>query len=66
MQGVQEGQIRRQVAEQIDSGVLASGQELPRPASLAQQCNVDKGEVSRAYFELEREGLIAAPKKPAR
>ena len=55
-------QIRSQIADQIGDGTLASGLELPRPHMLAQQCGVDKGEVSRAYFELEQQGLILAKK----
>jgi DNA-binding SARP family transcriptional activator len=31
---------------------------LPAPAALAQQLGVDKGEIQRAYFELERAGLV--------
>ncbi len=53
-------QIRTQMAELINNGDLASGAELPRPAALAQQCHIDKGEVSRAYFELEQQGLVEA------
>jgi DNA-binding transcriptional regulator YhcF (GntR family) len=53
-------QIRPQIAELNSSGTLASGAELPRPATLAQQVNVDKGEVSRAYFELEQQDLVRA------
>src|SRR5206468_5244099 len=55
-------QIRSQIADMIASGRLVSGVELPRPAMIAQQCNVDKGEVSRAYFELEQEELVVVKK----
>ena len=55
-------QIRSRITELINSGSLASGQELPSPASLARQCNVDRGEVSRAYFELEQEDLVVSSK----
>jgi hypothetical protein len=55
-------QIRNQIAELIASGTLACGAELPRPPALAQQCNVDRGEVSRAYFELEQQELIVVKK----
>jgi GntR family transcriptional regulator len=55
-------QIRRQIAELITSGMLVSGYELPRVAALADQCNVDRGEVSRAYFELERAELVTVRK----
>lgn len=55
-------QIRSQISDQIRSGLLASGSELPRPAKIAEQINVDRGEVSRAYFELEQQGLIVSKK----
>ena len=52
-------QIRRQVEALIREGSLAPGAALPSPASLAQQLSIDKGEVQRAYFELEHAGLLA-------
>ena len=55
-------QVRSQIAAMIEAGTLASGEELPRPQVLAQQCGVDKGEVSRAYFELEQQGLVVVKK----
>ncbi len=55
-------QVRSQIAGMIDSGMLVSGFELPRPSKLAQDCNVDRGEVARAYFELEQQGLVTARK----
>jgi GntR family transcriptional regulator len=55
-------QIRSQIAELIESGQLASGHELPSPATLARELNVDRGEVSRAYFELEQPGLVVVTK----
>ena len=55
-------QIRIQIAEMISSGGLKSGSELPRPPALAQQCNVDRGEVSRAYFELEQQEMVVVKK----
>ena len=55
-------QIRNQIENMITSGMLVSGFELPRVSTLALQCNVDKGEVSRAYFELEQTGLVNARK----
>ena len=53
-------QIRKQIAEMIEAGTLSAGVQLPPPGTLAQQCNVDKGEVARAYFELEQQGLVVA------
>jgi GntR family transcriptional regulator len=55
-------QIRSQIAEMINSGTLASGAEIPRPHQLSQQINIDKGEISRAYFELEQQGLVVVKK----
>lgn len=51
-------QVREQIETQIGSKVLSSGETLPSPAALAQKLSVDKGEVQRAYFELEHSGLI--------
>lgn len=55
-------QVRTQIANQIESGALASGALLPNPATLARDLNVDRGEVSRAYFELEQQGLVVVRK----
>ncbi len=55
-------QISTQISELIKTGKLASGESLPSPAHVARQCNVDRGEVSRAYFELEQGGLIVSKK----
>ena len=51
-------QVREQIEAQISSKSLASGEALPSPATLAQKLSVDTGEILRAYFELERSGLI--------
>lgn len=51
-------QVREQIEDRISKKSVASGEELPSPANLAQKLSVDKGEVQRAYFELERSGLI--------
>jgi len=51
-------QVRQQIETQITSKVVASGETLPSPAVLAQKLSVDKGEIQRAYFELEHAGLI--------
>jgi GntR family transcriptional regulator len=51
-------QVREQIAAQITSKVINSGEPLPSPAALAQKLSVDKGEIQRAYFELEQSGLI--------
>jgi len=51
-------QVREQIETQIRSKTVVAGEALPSPATLAQQLAVDKGEVQRAYFELEQLGLI--------
>jgi len=51
-------QVREQIETQISSKAIASGEALPAPGLLAQKLSVDKGEIQRAYFELEISGLI--------
>ncbi|MFN2492821.1 MAG: GntR family transcriptional regulator [Pyrinomonadaceae bacterium] len=51
-------QVREQIEGRINNKTIAPGEELPSPGALAQKLAVDKGEVQRAYFELERSGLI--------
>jgi DNA-binding transcriptional regulator YhcF (GntR family) len=51
-------QVRQQLEALISAGSLAAGDSLPAPARLAQQLSVDRGEIQRAYFELERSGLV--------
>ena len=51
-------QIRQQVEALISDKQLAAGDTLPSPASLATKLSIDKGEVQRAYFELEHAGLV--------
>ena len=52
-------QVRDQIAAHIRNKTVAGGDSLPSPAALAQKLSVDKGEIQRAYFELEQLGLIA-------
>jgi DNA-binding transcriptional regulator YhcF (GntR family) len=52
-------QIRTQVETLIRDKRLAPGDALPSPASLANKLSIDRGEVQRAYFELEHAGLVA-------
>lgn len=52
-------QVRQQIENQIKNNTLASGEQLPSPAALAQKLSVDKGEIQRAYYELEQLGLIS-------
>ena len=51
-------QVREQIETQISNKAVTSGDALPSPAVLAQRLSVDKGEILRAYFELELAGLI--------
>jgi DNA-binding transcriptional regulator YhcF (GntR family) len=52
-------QIRQQIENQIREKRLGAGEPLPSPVSLAQKLSVDKGEIQRAYFELEQAGLVS-------
>jgi GntR family transcriptional regulator len=52
-------QVRQQIETQIKEQKIAAGEALPLPGLLAQKLSVDKGEIQRAYFELERAGLIS-------
>jgi len=51
-------QVREQIEAQIRSKAVTSGDSLPSPTALASKLSVDKGEIQRAYFELEQSGLI--------
>ena len=51
-------QVREQIEAHIRNNQISSGEPLPSPASLAQKLSVDKGEIQRAYFELEQSGLL--------
>mgnify|MGYP003575133145 CR=1 FL=1 len=51
-------QVKQQIETQITDQTVRSGESLPSPAALAQKLSVDKGEIQRAYFELEQLGLI--------
>lgn len=51
-------QVRAQIEVRIRDNQIASGETLPSPATLAQKLSVDRGEILRAYFELEHAGLI--------
>jgi GntR family transcriptional regulator len=52
-------QIRQQIEARIRDRQLAAGDTLPSPAALAQKLSIDRGEVQRAYFELEHSGLVS-------
>lgn len=51
-------QVREQIEAQIKNNTLSSGDSLPSPGALASRLSVDKGEIQRAYFELEQGGLV--------
>jgi DNA-binding transcriptional regulator YhcF (GntR family) len=51
-------QIRRQIESLISDHQLNAGDVLPSLASLANRLSIDRGEVQRAYFELEHAGLV--------
>ena len=51
-------QVRTEIESRIREGKIARGDALPSPAQLAQKLSIDKGEVQRAYFELEHAGLV--------
>jgi len=52
-------QVRKQIEARIREGQLKSGDSMPSPATLAQKLSIDRGEVQRAYFELEQNGLLS-------
>jgi DNA-binding transcriptional regulator YhcF (GntR family) len=51
-------QVREQIETQIRNKTIGPGESLPSPAALAQKLSVDRGEIQRAYYELEQLGLI--------
>lgn len=51
-------QVRDQLQQFIKDKTIAGGETLPPPAQIAQKLSVDRGEVQRAFFELEQYGLI--------
>ncbi len=51
-------QVREQIQTQIRNKQITAGENLPSPAVLAQKLSVDKGEIQRAYHELEQYGLV--------
>jgi DNA-binding transcriptional regulator YhcF (GntR family) len=51
-------QVREQIEAHIKNKTVNSGELLPSPTSLANRLSVDKGEIQRAYFELEQHGLV--------
>lgn len=52
-------QLRQQIEARIRERQLQPGEALPSPAALARKLSVDRGEVQRAYYELEHFGLVS-------
>ena len=51
-------QVKEQIEAHIKSKTVSAGELLPSPTALASKLSVDKGEIQRAYFELEQNGLV--------
>lgn len=51
-------QVREQIEAQIRNKTVGPGESLPSPVALSQKLSVDRGEIQRAYYELEQLGLI--------
>ncbi|GAC1407709.1 MAG: hypothetical protein NVSMB56_20780 [Pyrinomonadaceae bacterium] len=51
-------QIREQITKHIADKTLDGGAKLPSLDELARKLGIDRGEVQRAYFELEQNGTI--------
>ena len=51
-------QVRDQIQQLISGGQLTAGEQLPSPVSLAVDLSVDRGEIQRAYYELELAGVL--------
>jgi len=51
-------QVRRQIADQALTGVLAPGHRLPTVRRLAEDLGIAVNTVARAYRELEQDGVV--------
>jgi DNA-binding transcriptional regulator YhcF (GntR family) len=51
-------QVREQIETHIRNKEVGPGELLPSPTALARKLSVDAGEIQRAYFELEKSGLV--------
>ena len=62
LKGAEAGPVYAQVRAQIEALIhyqkLRSGDTLLSPSVLAQKLAVDRGEIQRAYYELEQSGLV--------
>jgi len=56
-------QLRRQLVDLIEGGVLADGDRLPPLRQLAADLGLAVGTVARTYRELEAAGLIASRRR---
>jgi GntR family transcriptional regulator len=52
-------QLMQQIRHAIESGALSDGDQLPSIRALAEELVVSPGTVTKAYSELEHEGLVA-------
>lgn len=52
-------QVRQQVVEAVDAGVLTPGEKLPPVRTLATRLGLAANTVARAYKELEALGVVA-------
>lgn len=59
-------QIRAQLAGHIASGRLRAGDRLPTVRTLAADLGIAVGTVTRAYRELEAQGLVASRRRADR
>jgi GntR family transcriptional regulator len=53
-------QIRTQIRDCVVSGQLLPGEQLPTVRAMAVELSVNPGAVSKAYHELEREGVLTS------
>ncbi|MFW6381152.1 MAG: GntR family transcriptional regulator [Bacillota bacterium] len=53
-------QIKKQIKEMIDRGILARGDRLPPERELAEKLQVSRNRVSTAYSELEQEKVLSS------
>lgn len=59
-------QIRQQLTDRIRTGELAAGARLPSVRQLAGDLRLANGTVSRAYSELEADGLLESSRSGTR
>jgi DNA-binding transcriptional regulator YhcF (GntR family) len=52
-------QIKDRIKEAISSGELQSGERLPAERDLAKELGIARGTITKAYLELENDGLIS-------